>query len=60
MIIMPGLVPGIFFAVPKRMAGTSPAMMGVWGLDEAAAIYSAAFSPAPPSQPSKSAMARAV
>ena len=26
---MPGLVPGIFFAAPKRMAGTSPAMMAV-------------------------------
>ena len=29
---MPGLVPGIFFAAQKRIAGTSPAMMGARGL----------------------------
>ena len=30
---MPGLAPGIFFRMAKRIAGSNPAMMGLWGED---------------------------
>ena len=42
-LIMPGLVPGILFRAAKRIAGTSPAMMGWLGPGVARAATPAKF-----------------